>query len=74
MTAGEAFAIGIPVGWAACLGFQALWLRIIEFAADRLREDALCNGPHGDVPFVPANDFEPAHFTPVASGAPHDPA
>lgn len=72
MTAGEAFAIGTAAGWAACLGFQALWLRAIEFAADRLRDDALCDGPHGDVPFVPANDFEPLHFTSVAPGAQPD--
>lgn len=55
------WAVAFALGWAACLASQAIGLWLLELSDERKRQDALCDGPHGDVAFVPANDFEPFH-------------
>lgn len=58
------------------LVLAALWLRelLLDFAEQRFAEDALGQAPHGDMPFIGADDLESIlfHTGMNSGGAPND--
>jgi hypothetical protein len=60
MSAGQAFALILIVAGILTLFWLAWDCReaTLDFAGERLAEDAGSDRMHGDIPFVPANDLE----------------